>query len=218
MITKLLPRGFVWIIKLFRFQDLIKDISQNDPSIPQEIQDKIDSGDIQDVANTGGVAATWWANLLSCFSSEIYRFEEQVIALLREAIPGLSTASGLLPHWEKVAGLPDDCMTALGGIISEEDRQIAVHSKLINEGQTTTKIFLIAYALNYGFTITIRELNSTVDSMVMGVGIMGVGVMGGAGENTVLEITVVSGSGNLPLLQCVFNRLIPAHCVLVWLP
>lgn len=217
MISKLLPRGFPWIVKLFALSDLIQDFTNTTPTHPTELQDEIGAGEIQDVIAPSGAGSTWFANLLSCFASEFYRFEQQVVSLIREAVPGLSVEVGLLTRWEKVAGLPDKCTLNLGGTLTEAERQAAVHSKLINESQTTTKTFLIDYAANFGFEITVTERNTTTDSFIMGVSIMGVGIMGGAGENTVIEITVVSGSGNLPLLQCIFRRIVPAHVVLVWI-
>ena len=96
------------------------------------------------------------------------------------------------------------------------ERQAAVHSKLILEQQTVTKQYLIDYAANFGFEITVEEIDDFENGAILGTIIMGDNNLGGSGVNTTIEITVVSGSGNLDLLKCIFDRIKPAHTVLIW--
>ena len=214
-LLSLLPRGFIWITKLGPIGDYIQDLLA---PASEEIQDVLAPAaeEIQDVLSSGFADGNYFARMWSVFAAELARLDKFVIDLVTESVPGLSTDQGLLKRWEFVAGLPDDCTIEFAETQTEAERQAAVHSKLILEQQTVTKQYLIDYAANFGFEITVEEIDDFENGAILGTIIMGDNNLGGSGVNTTIEITVVSGSGNLDLLKCIFDRIKPAHTVLIW--
>lgn len=92
--------------------------------------------------------------LMSCFASELSRFSDKFVDLMRESVPGLSTLDGLLTDWERIAGLPDSC-SSLGSSLSQ--RQQAVHAKIYSRYSGLTEQFFINYAEALGMTISITQ-------------------------------------------------------------
>lgn len=95
---------------------------------------------------------TTFEKLLDGMAQEWARLDARGDQLIREAIP--STTSELLPDWERVAGLPDDC----GGQQSEtlQGRRADLIAKLTSTGGQSPAYF-IAVAAALGYTITITE-------------------------------------------------------------
>ena len=80
------------------------------------------------------------------------RFQNRACDLLeQESFPG--TAIELLPDWERALGLPDPCVTAT---LTVAQRQAACVARLAGSFDPTAPN-LIAYALSFGFTITITH-------------------------------------------------------------
>lgn len=83
--------------------------------------------------------------LLLAWADELARAELRCHQLVDEFDP--RTTSELLPDWERVAGLPDPCVTAAQSI---EARRAALVSKLIYSGGQTPAYF-IALAAEMGY-------------------------------------------------------------------
>lgn len=90
-------------------------------------------------------------NLLEVFAEELKRFDQTSIDLMNESIPGLSTLSGLLEDWERIALLPDEFPD---GTASESERQDIVHTKFYTVLPGPTEQFFIDYASTLNITIT----------------------------------------------------------------
>jgi uncharacterized protein YmfQ (DUF2313 family) len=92
-----------------------------------------------------------FSKLMSAFAKELEFLEDNIILLLKEAIPGL--AVDLLEDWERDLGFPDPC-TPLSQTL--EQRQRNVHAKYTGQyGQNPQ--FYIDYANSLGSTIQIVE-------------------------------------------------------------
>jgi uncharacterized protein YmfQ (DUF2313 family) len=166
--------------------------------------------------------------LMSCFSRELHRFASQFNLLLRESVPGLSTEAELLVDWERIAGLPDSC-SSLG--TTEAQRQLTVHQKIYGLYTGLSKQFFIDYAAGSGVTITIVEdaggdvFRTTHKSsgVIQRVTQMPTGDVDGSRLNSLASIhtwtvTIVSDpNNNQDVLECIFNKLKPAHTIVVFI-
>jgi len=155
------------------------------------------------------------ARLLSAFADEFARIDARLERLLDEADP--RTTSELLYDWERVAGLPDDCVGESGSL---SERRTLLVAKITNVGGQSPQFF-IDLAASLGYTVTITEFNPyTVDSYVNDslYGIYWVFVWQvNAALNTVRRFTV-GGFVNDPLaswgntiLECAIGEMKPAH-------
>ncbi|ANY85998.1 YmfQ family protein [Pseudomonas putida] len=75
--------------------------------------------------------------VLSGVAQEFARLEARAVAALNEMDPG--GVSELVPEWEAVMGLPDEC---LGANPSFEDRRLAVQQRLIAVGGQSIAYFI----------------------------------------------------------------------------
>jgi uncharacterized protein YmfQ (DUF2313 family) len=94
---------------------------------------------------------TTWRVLLGARAEELARLHNRAEALFEEADP--RTASELLPDWERVLGLPDDCAGAADTL---EERRAALLAKLTGIGGQS-RAYYIGVAAALGFTVTIEE-------------------------------------------------------------
>lgn len=161
--------------------------------------------------------------LLSGLSEELARVDGRAWQIAEEADP--RTVAELFADWERVAGLPDACAVAFGGTQTESQRRAALVGRLTPMGGQSPAYY-IALAALIGYAITITEFRShTVDDDV------NYPLYGGAWDfawqvnaalNTITEFTVdmtvedpLAAWGNA-LLECVINRLKPAHTTLLF--
>lgn len=90
--------------------------------------------------------------LLDGMAQELERIDARGEALVAEALP--SSTTELLPDWERVAGLPDNCSGLLGETLAA--RRADLIAKLTSIGGQSIQYFIdVAAAL--GYTITIEE-------------------------------------------------------------
>lgn len=210
MLESLLPDGFIWIFEKFSFaqyvQDVISTSIQWDDSAASTtvVQDVIDA-----VGGTGNILR----RLLSCFALEFERLESAAWNVLNQTDPGV--ADEFLTDWERVLGLPEECYANVSTTVAE--RQQAAHAKLFSTGVVTTESYFVELAATLGFTVTVQTTSGTSVPRRMGVARMGVERMGGSSGNSVLQVTVISGTGNLDVLQCAFDRVKQAHTVIEWI-
>lgn len=104
------------------------------------------SGAAWDFADDGIFAA-----LISALADEMDRIDGRICDLVREADP--RTALELLPDWERMAGLPDECFGAADSIA---ERQIAAAQKITGQGGQS-RPFFIALAAQLGYVVEIEE-------------------------------------------------------------
>lgn len=95
----------------------------------------------------GGVMA----GLLLALGEEFARIDGRAAALLDEADP--RSALELLPDWERVAGLPDECT---GQPDDTGERQVALHQKLTGLGGQNRAAY-VELAARIGYSIVIEE-------------------------------------------------------------
>lgn len=96
-------------------------------------------------------ATTNWVSLLDAISQTCARLDANAVLLLNESYPDTTTI--LLPNWERVAGLPDDC-SVLGD--TYEVRRLNLTAKLTSRGGQS-KDYFIEVAASLGYTVTITE-------------------------------------------------------------
>jgi uncharacterized protein YmfQ (DUF2313 family) len=153
--------------------------------------------------------------LLNAFADELARIDGRALSLIEEADP--RTADELLADWERIAGLPDSCVS---GTQTTAQRRAALVARLTTIGGQSIAYY-IARAAGLGYTITINEFSQqTVESDVTS-------PMYGqpwnfawqvnSALNTVGYLTVADTVAD-PLawwgnaaLECSINRLKPAH-------
>jgi uncharacterized protein YmfQ (DUF2313 family) len=208
MFTGLLPRGFIWrldrIISSRIIQDVIEGIEwQDDYTSAQEIQDVIESS-----IDDGNLLK----RLLSCLASEYALVEASAWGVINSTDPGV--AVDVLEDWERNLGLPESCLVEFS--LSLTERQRIASAKLFDSGKTLTLQWYIDYAASLGFVVTVQEIPFETAPRIMGVAIMGLEVMGGYGGNSIIEITIVSGSSDNDILKCAITKLKPAHVIISW--
>lgn len=162
------------------------------------------------------------AGLLLALAETYNRLHDRSCVLLREIIP--DTTAEMLPDWERVTGLPDDCAPITG--TAEQRRQALVtHLRLLG-GQSPQ--YYIDLAASLGFAIEIYEYQPFR---------AGLSVAGDALTNDEWQFTwrvkaltqstyaFRSGLGRAgePLrdwgntqLECVLNKWKPAHTYIVF--
>lgn len=141
--------------------------------------------------------------------------------LLREVVP-LTTVE-MLPDWERVAGLPDDCAPETSTI---EARRKALLSRLGAQGGQS-RDFYIQLAASLGFAITITEYNPFVAGSRAGDALSNDGWTFywkvTAVTQTVFAFKAGLGAAGEPLrdwgndiLECVLNKWKPAHTIIIF--
>lgn len=153
--------------------------------------------------------------LLQAMADELARVDSRAAQLIDEADP--RTTYELLADWERVAGLPDTCVTAAQ---TTAQRRAALHARLATLGGQGTAYF-IALAASLGYTVTITEfrlhtVNDDVEHPLYGHPWQFAWQVN-APLNTVGTLSVtdtvadpLAWWGN-ELLECVIRRLKPAH-------
>lgn len=160
-----------------------------------------------------------WVKLLDALAQTLARIDTQAVLLSNEAFP--DTTTQLLPDWERVAGLPDNC-SSLGD--TYEIRRFNLITKLTNAGGQSIQYF-INYAATLGYTITITEF---IPFMV-GRSHVGDPICGKdwwfaweihAPLNSIVYFRADSGAAEEPLeswgntrLECEINNIKPAHTI-----
>ena len=153
--------------------------------------------------------------LLQAMADELARIDGRTDQLLEEVDP--RTTTELLADWERVAGLPDACVT---DDQSTAQRRAALHARLTTLGGQSTAYF-IALAASLGYTVTITEFHlHTVENDVeypLYAAPWQFAWQVNAQQDTVGTLTVtdtvadpLAWWGN-ELLECVTRRLAPAH-------
>lgn len=155
--------------------------------------------------------------LLAAIAEEMARLDLRAEQLVDEADPRITNE--LLADWERVAGLPDPCVVAEQ---TTQERRDALIAQLTNIGGQSRQYF-IALAAALGFTVTITEFHQfQVDESAVGDALNGDDWVFtwrvNAPTTTIREFAVNESAVGDPLrswgneiLECVMNRLKPAH-------
>lgn len=157
--------------------------------------------------------------LLLAWADEMARIDGRAADLVEEADP--RTTAELLADWERVAGLPDPCVAALGISQTTAQRRAALVAKLTTIGGQSAAYY-IALAASLGYTITVTEFNpfqagSDAGDALTNDGWRFVWQVNAPAAN-IVEFAAGRSSAGEPLrswdnelLECVINRLRPAH-------
>lgn len=160
-------------------------------------------------------AGAMLTKLLNAFADEFARIDGRALNLIEEADP--RTTSEMLADWERVAGLPDSCVTTSQ---TTAQRRAALVARLTTIGGQSPAYF-IALAASLGFVITIDEfhlhtVNDDVNHPLYGQP-WNFAWQVNAPLDTVGYLTVddtvddpLAWWGN-DALECMINRLKPAH-------
>lgn len=159
-----------------------------------------------------------WSKLLYCFAEEMTNWENNLLQLLIELVPGLST--WLLPDWERNLGLPDEC-SPLAPTIAQ--RQVIAHAKYTVKYSGQSIQFYMDLAAKYDSIITIdsnpggipfRVDQSRVDTTppdgINGSRLNSLGIL------HTWKVSIDSADPNKDILHCLFYKFKPAHTTLIW--
>ena len=153
--------------------------------------------------------------LLQAMADELARIDGRAAQMIEETDP--RTAAELLADWERVAGLPDTCVTAAQ---TTAQRRAALHARLTTLGGQS-RAYFVALAASLGYTITVTEFHQHTVADDVEHPIYGqpwqVAWQVNAPQDTVGTLSVtdtvadpLAWWGN-DLLECVIRRLKPAH-------
>lgn len=168
------------------------------------------------------MADSYFGKLLSCFAAELNRLDDHLLILIRNGVPGLSDEAELLPDWELDLGLPEECFP-LG--TTEAQRRLAAHSKYTTKYSGLSEQFFIDLAESFGAAITITTGGGAgTPFRVSGATEPDVTRVGPTTPPDAptrrywslqqLHVWIVNIAGsepNLELIQCVFQKMKPAH-------
>ena len=158
---------------------------------------------------------------LSAEGAQLDRFAATVEAILAETDP--RTASYLLPDWERVYNLPDECSQPAETII---DRRVRLAGKVAETGGISKNYFLaLAEALGYqNISITSFKpttCESSCEAQLMDESFRFLWQVNVPGQQTVHRIAGCESSCEDPLeaykqgpLECLFNKLQPADAII----
>ncbi len=164
-----------------------------------------------------------WHTFLSAIADELVRLHNRGgVDLLRELYP--ATSLELLDDWERILGLPDDC---IGEATSTQDRRAQILYRLTNRGGQSPQ-FYIDLALQLGFVVTITEFNQfragisrAGDALTNGAWVFTWQVNAPAQTVTYFRAGVSTAGdplayGNNDSLECIINRAKPAHTIVLF--
>lgn len=159
--------------------------------------------------------------ILDFFAEEFCRVDLRIDDLLNEADPRVTYE--LLSDWERVAGLPDPCVTIDQSI---EQRRISLTSKLTMQGGQSRQYFIdLAASMGYanatideyepfqcGFNACGDAVWSEDDRFCWQINLPsdGATIYFSAGESTAGESLVTWGD---EAIECRINRFKPAHTI-----
>ncbi len=168
-------------------------------------------------------ADAYTTRLLDGLAAEFARVDARAQRLVDEADP--RSTLELLADWERVAGLPDGCVSSAGTDLSTTQRRAALLGRLTMLGAQSVAYY-VALAAGLGYAITITEfaafdVDGSVDDALYGWEWGSAWQVNGL-TNTVVDITVddtaddAIASWSNVVLQCVLNRFKPAHTTVLF--
>ena len=154
------------------------------------------------------ISDTTMRNMLVGISREYLRAEGLLKALQQEFIP--DQTNNFLEDWERVLGIPDDCFDGQGDV-SERRRDILI--KLASLGVQTIADFQNLATL-FGVTATVLPGEEAVPVPPNPKFTIVVEFV--APEGFPFTFPITFGSDVISIVECLFNQLKPANCVVVF--
>lgn len=159
--------------------------------------------------------------LLAAVAEELARVEARAVDLVTESDPRMT--SELLGDWERVAGLPDECVT---GAQTLTQRRAALAARLTAAGGQSASYYIEIMA-RLGYSITIDEFKTEAAAILAGIPYTGTGWAHtwrvNAPEQTIRTFRVGQSAVGEPLrqwgnaeLECALGHVKPAHTVLLF--
>lgn len=214
MLRKLLPKGEIWGFFSTDLGDVVYD-TYSEEEMWYDCELGGSEITIIDTVTGGEVwASSPFGIFWSVIASELARLQQRGYDLVREMVPGLSTE--MLPEWYYLT-VRDEYEAALVGDDIQSQQALA-QGKIFDEAQAATALWFESYGETLGFDITVNEAPESATPFIVGEGRCGER-LGGRGSYSIVEITV-NGSepgANLDLMKNLFDRVKPAHVVIVWL-
>lgn len=146
--------------------------------------------------------------LLKGFAQEYVRAEGYIKTLQDEFLP--DNTELFITDWERVLGIPDECFTATG---STEDRRRDILVKLASLGVQTVEDFQRLASL---FGVTATVIPGEDATPVPPNPKFTIVIEFNAPEGFPFTFPLTFGSELIGILECLFNRLKPANCVVVF--
>lgn len=141
-------------------------------------------------------------------SSEHVRAEEYLRELQKEFIP--DETLNFVEDWEKALGIPDDCFSGTGDL---EIRRRDVLIKLASLGVQTAEDFQNIAAL-FGVTATVVPGEDATPTPLNPKFTIVVEFISPTGFP--FTFPIVFGSSVISVVECLFNKLKPANCVVIF--
>ena len=157
------------------------------------------------------------SGLLYGLAEILSRIHNRALDLLDEVDP--RTTAELLSDWERVAGLPEPCLSSPQTIQSRRD---ALTEKVTRQGRQDRQYYIDLVG-TVGFPITITEFKPFQAGDLCGIPCYGASwqwawQINAAAVNITYEFVAGGGAAGDPLrfwgneqLECILNRLKPAH-------
>ena len=152
------------------------------------------------------ISDTSMRNLLVGLSRESLRAEGYLKALQEQFIP--DNTENFIEDWERALGIPDDCFDT-DGTIDERRRNILV--KLASLGVQTVSDFE-NLALTFGITVTVTP-GFDIEGAT---GRFKIYVQFAPIDGFALEFGIIFGDPAAAILECLFNKLKPANCEVIF--
>lgn len=93
-----------------------------------------------------------WGNLISCFATAVWRFQNDWYELYYESIPGWSKK--LLPEWEKESGMDEYKYYQQFNWLTQEQKALYIHNFLfLDHTEGLSDPWYMAYAESLGYEI-----------------------------------------------------------------
>ena len=151
--------------------------------------------------------------LITGISGELFNAQGFIKTLNDEFTPDLTNL--FLSEWESALGIPDDCFDGSG---TNDKRRSEILIKLASQGVQTTQDF-VSLALMFGITVTVES--GTDSSLVFATErdakfTIVVTFSGAAVAVFPYTFPFVFGGSGLVVVECLFNKLKPANCQVIF--
>lgn len=153
------------------------------------------------------------AKLMHAFGDRFADTETQALALYNEVMPDTTSDTVGLTDWERVAGLPESCLSDNDISQTESERQAALLEKLARNGSNSSASTIDGLIAGSGLNGTVTdELGVTK----CGEAICGEAVVSGEGEAFTFVVTSTeTGADEQAALTCLVDKYKPAHTAAV---
>lgn len=151
--------------------------------------------------------------LVKGLAGELFTAQGYLTTLDEQYIPDASNLDTYLNEWEQALAIPDGCFTGTGTTV---DRWIAVLTKLAALGVQTIEDFE-ALAVTFGVTVSIQtgvDSGLSFDNDPTGRFTIVVSVT--LPDRFTYTFPIAFGNAAIVLLECIFEKLKPGNCQVVF--